>query len=174
MARFAGLKKNDATNCLSGICVSFFVQGCPHHCAGCHNPETWSFNDGLELPTDIKGQIIKAISANNIQRNFSILGGEPLAIQNQNLVLEILTAVRTAYPKIKIFLWTGYKMEELLTEENQIIKEILNKIDFLIDGLFILEKKDINLALRGSSNQNIWEKKNGEWVINSSYYDIMY
>lgn len=65
-------------------------------------------------------------------------------------------------------------MEELLTEKNQIIKEILDKIDFLIDGLFILEKKDINLALRGSSNQNIWEKKNGEWIINSSYYDIMY
>ena len=104
--RYAGLKLNDATNCDQGIVVSFWVQGCPHKCAGCHNPETWSTDGGKELPANIKEQIIKAISANGIQRNFSVLGGEPLCPSNQKLVLEILKSVFSYYTKIKIFLWT--------------------------------------------------------------------
>ena len=74
MNRYAGLIKNDFANG-TGTCVSFWTQGCPHHCPECQNPETWDFNGGKELPTDIKGQIIKAICANNIIRNFSVLGG---------------------------------------------------------------------------------------------------
>ena len=74
MNRYAGLMTNDFANGI-GTCVSFFTQGCERKCPGCHNPETWDFNGGLEVPTDIKGQIIKAISANGIIRNFSVLGG---------------------------------------------------------------------------------------------------
>lgn len=110
--RIAGLYTNDFTNGY-GVCVSLFVQGCPHHCPGCHNPQTWSFSGGEELPLDIRGQIIKAISANNIIRNFSILGGEPLCPENLEEVDNIITGIRCAYPDIKIFVWTGYTLEEL-------------------------------------------------------------
>lgn len=170
--RYAGLKLNDATNCDQGIVVSFWTQGCPHRCEGCHNPETWSYDGGLEVPTDIKGQIVKAISANGVQRNFSILGGEPLCPENSKLVLEILTAVRAAYPKIKIFLWTGYLANDLFNSTDSVVSSILNKIDVLIDGPFEKEKMDFSIKLRGSINQIVWEKDTeGVWQDRTEEYD---
>lgn len=152
--KYAGIIENDVVNG-QGVCVSFWTQGCPHKCPGCHNPETWSFDGGLPLPNDIKGQIIKAISANGITRNFSILGGEPLCEQNLTLTQEIVSAVRMAYPQIKIYLWTGYLLEDL----TECQKSILDKIDVLIDGPYIEENRDITLALRGSSNQRVLYKE---------------
>ena len=154
MKRYAGLIENDFANG-KGVCVSFWTQGCPHHCKGCHNPETWNFDGGNPLPSDIKGQIIKAICANGINRNFSVLGGEPLCLENLEIVEDIVAGVRTAFPHIKIFLWTGYTLEELKAQKNQHIENILSYIDVLIDGTFIQEKKDLTLELRGSSNQRI-------------------
>ena len=154
MNRYAGLITNDFVNG-TGVCVSFWTQGCPHRCPGCHNPETWDFEGGKELPTDIKGQIIKAICANGIIRNFSILGGEPLCPQNLEEVDNIITSVRTAFPHIKIFIWTGYTLEELQKIKNFHIINILSQIDVLIDGLYKESEKDITLELRGSKNQRI-------------------
>lgn len=143
------------------ICVSLWVQGCPHHCTGCHNPETWSFEGGYEAPSDIKGRIIKAISANGITRNFSILGGEPLCEENTSFVDEIVTAVRTAYPQIKIYIWSGYTFNELkaLRLVDPHISHILDRCDVLIDGRYEDDKRDITLPLRGSSNQQIIDLK---------------
>ena len=169
--KYAGLNYNDVVNG-QGVCVSFWTQGCPHHCKGCFNPETWSFSGGYELPSDIKGQIVKAICNNGIERNFSILGGEPLCPENRKMVLEILTAVRAAYPNIKIFLWTGYELGDLLFSTDDVISSILDKIDVVIDGQFDEEKIDFSLALRGSTNQWIWEKdEEGHWDINMQKYD---
>lgn len=155
--RYAGLMTNDFSNG-QGVCVSFWVQGCPHKCKGCHNPETWDFYGGKEIPIDIKGQIIKAICANGITRNFSVLGGEPLCSENLELTEEIIADIRIAFPSIKIFLWTGYTIEELKNQNNNYIKNILNNIDVLIDGKYIQEKRDITLNLRGSTNQRILYK----------------
>lgn len=152
--KYATILKNDFING-EGVCVSFWVQGCPHRCEGCHNPKQWDFNGGQDLPIDYKGQIIKAISANGITRNFSILGGEPLCSENISLTFETISAVRAAYPNIKIFLWTGYILEELT---HPLIKDILEKIDFLIDGPYIQSQRDITLKLRGSTNQRILKK----------------
>lgn len=157
--RIAELKLNDCIDG-EGISVSLWTQGCPHRCLGCHNPETWSFDGGYEDETnEIRGKIVKAISANNTQRNFSILGGEPLCEQNKEDVLNILTSVRMAYPKIKIFLWTGYTYENLIKQNDTTINNILSKVDILIDGPFILEKRDLTLYLRGSSNQRVIDLK---------------
>ena len=95
--KYASLLKNDMVNG-EGVCVSLFVQGCPHKCPGCFNPETWNPEEGIEIPVDLKGQIIKAISANGIIRNFSILGGEPLCKENAEDVLTVLTCVKIALP----------------------------------------------------------------------------
>ena len=157
MKRYAGLNTNDFANG-KGTCVSFFVQGCPHHCRGCFNPETWDFEGGKELPADIRGQIIKAICANGITRNFSVLGGEPLCPQNRDGVDNIITGVRTVFPHIKIFLWTGYTLEELQHMDDDIIFNILNNIDVLIDGRYEEDEKDLTLELRGSKNQRILYK----------------
>ena len=154
MDRYAGLITNDFANG-TGTCVSFWTQGCPHHCPDCQNPETWDFQGGKEVPTDIRGQIIKAICANGITRNFSVLGGEPLCDENLDEVDKIITGVRTAYPQIKIFVWTGYILEELKEKKSDKINHILSQIDVLIDGPFIQAERDITLELRGSRNQRI-------------------
>lgn len=153
--KFAAINKNDFING-EGVCVSLWVQGCPHHCKGCHNPEQWNFNGGNEIDIDILiNEIVIAIEANGIQRNFSILGGEPMAQRNISNTLYILEQVKKHFPNIKTYVWTGYTIEELLSLYN---KEILQNIDILIDGRFILEERDITLKLRGSKNQRILYK----------------
>lgn len=163
MSKYNTIIKNDVTNG-EGVCVSFFVQGCPHCCPGCFNPETWDFNGGQFYTEKTKWDIIEAISANNITRNFCVLGGEPLASQNLEMVDKIITAVRTAYPDIKIFLWTGYTFEKLILSTPH-LSSILKHIDVLIDGEYIEEEKDLTLHLRGSRNQRIWTKnRKGVWT----------
>lgn len=152
--KYAGLIENDFANG-EGVCVSLWTQGCPHHCPGCQNPQTWDFDGGYDVPDDIRGEIVKAISANGITRNFSILGGEPLCEQNLDFVLNIITAVRTAYPNIKIYIWSGYTFAELIKKGDSRIIQILNQANYLIDGPYIEEQRDITLPLRGSANQNI-------------------
>ena len=78
---------------------------------------------------------------------------------------EVINAVRTAYPHIKIFLWTGYTFHELKTFNNKYVNSILDKIDYLIDGPYLDEYRDLNLKLRGSSNQQIWEKTEDGWRV---------
>ena len=162
MSRYNTIIPNDFTNG-EGVCVSFFVQGCPHHCEGCFNPETWSFDGGYEYNSEVKWKIIKLISDNGIKRNFSVLGGEPLASSNLSMTEELISAVRTAYPHIKIYVWTGFLFKDLINSTSEKITSILSKIDFLIDGAFDESKKDLSLKLRGSSNQKIWERVGSEW-----------
>ena len=164
MSRYSAIIPNDVVNG-HGVCVSFFVQGCPHHCPGCFNEETWDFHGGVPYTPEVKWNIIKAIAANNINRNFSVLGGEPLAPQNIDMTWEIIDAVRHAYPNIEIILWTGYTYEELMVQPTENLLNILNTINILVDGPFIEEEKDLSLQLRGSRNQRIWVKQNNRWEI---------
>ena len=164
MSRYSAIIPNDVVNG-HGVCVSFFVQGCPHHCPGCFNEETWDFHGGIPYTSEVKWNIIKAIAANNINRNFSVLGGEPLAAQNIDMTWEVIDAVRHAYPNIEIILWTGYTYEELMVQPSENLLNILNTINILVDGPFIEEEKDLSLQLRGSRNQRIWVKQNNRWEI---------
>ena len=154
--RYAEIKYNDIVDG-EGVCVSLWVQGCPHRCKGCHNPEQWDFEGGQPLPNDIKSQLIQAISKNNVKRNFSLLGGEPLCEENYNDVFMITKSIRSAYPDIKIFCWTGYTLEEL-RQKYENINEFLDLIDVLIDGRYEEGLRDITLYLRGSSNQRVLKK----------------
>lgn len=146
--RYAGMIKNDVVNG-QDVCVSVWVQGCPHRCTDCHNPETWDFNGGTFIgkETLIK-DTIEAIGKNGIQRNLSILGGEPLCDENKAFTLELMRQVKKTFPTIKIYVWTGYLIEELDINE-------LKDIDFLIDGKYMEEYRDVSLNLRGSKNQRI-------------------
>ena len=153
--RIANLNKNDMVNGI-GVSVSLFMQGCPHHCPGCFNPESWDFNGGY-LHSLLVWDIIDAIKANGIERNFSILGGEPLCEENLGNVQHIIYAVRSFYPNIKICLWTGYTLEELQQNDNEDLKYILSEVNYLIDGKYLQEQRDVSLWLRGSRNQNIYK-----------------
>lgn len=154
--RYAGLIKNDLA-AAPGVCVSFFVQGCPLRCPGCHNPESWDFEGGMEFSTKTLNDIITSLSANGIERPLCIMGGEPLCSENLFLTTLIIKEVRQQKPNVKIYLWTGYTYEELLSKKtsNPKLEYILDNIDCLIDGPFIQEEKDITLQMRGSRNQRI-------------------
>lgn len=162
MIRIAKIIENDIVDG-EGVCVSLWLQGCPIKCPGCHNPETWN-PDGGEVwdDNDLINHIIKLISANGVQRNLSILGGEPLATcEKREFIYLLLEAVRKQYSDIKIFLWTGYTLETLRrnTRFIGVIKKIIFSLDYLIEGPFILKERDITLKWRGSRNQKIWEIK---------------
>lgn len=161
--KYADLKLNDSANG-PGVNVSFWVQGCPHRCKGCHNPETWNFEEGKEFTNKTLSCLISGLTANNVYRNLSILGGEPLCLENLSLVDLIVSTVKQKLPKTKIYLWTGYTYEQLLKKEEPLLQKILKDIDLLIDGPFIQEQRDITLPLRGSKNQRIWNLKTKEIV----------
>lgn len=152
--RFSKIKQNDIANGM-GIVMSLWTQGCPHHCKGCFNVETWDFNGGKEFTEEDKKYIIENIDKNNIKRNLSILGGEPLCPENIEGVISLCKDFKKTYPHKYIYIWTGYVIEELDNEQ----KEILNYIDVLIDGKFEEANKNLSLKLRGSSNQRIIDIK---------------
>ena len=157
MSRYSKIIKNDIVDGVD-ICVSLWMQGCHKKCFNCHNPQTWDFNGGYELPINIKEELVENLKANGIKRNFSILGGEPLCPENLKDVDEIVTYIRMRFPHIQIFIWTGYTLEELQAQNNQHIINILNQINVLIDGPYIDELRDITLNLRGSKNQRVLYK----------------
>lgn len=153
--KYADLKYNDVANG-PGVNVSFWVQGCPHHCSGCHNPETWDFEKGKEFTNEVFTEIFQALQANGIHRDFCILGGEPLCEQNQLLTLLLINTVKDKLPDTKIYIWTGYYYKDLIKQTtNGKLQEILKKADVLIDGPYIQSQRDITLSMRGSKNQSI-------------------
>ena len=154
--RYAGIIKNDFSDA-PGTSVTFFTQGCPHKCEGCHNPETWDFEGGEEVTHDTILEIIKAITANGLHRNLCIMGGEPLCPENQFLTNLIINSVKEKLPDTKIYLWTGYYLENLDMSNNR-IKSILEQVDCIIDGPYDKTKRDVSLFMRGSSNQRILYK----------------
>jgi anaerobic ribonucleoside-triphosphate reductase activating protein len=154
--RYAGIIKNDFS-AAPGTSVTFFTQGCPHRCECCHNPETWDFEGGEEVTHDTILEVIEAITANGLHRNLCIMGGEPLCPENQFLTNLIINSVKEKLPDTKIYLWTGYYLEDLDMSNNR-IKSILEQVDCLIDGPYDKTKRDVSLFMRGSSNQRILYK----------------
>ena len=152
--RIAGLVKNDIVDSDDGIAVALYFQGCPHHCKGCHNPETWDFNGGIEIDREeLIKTVMDSLTENGIKRNLSILGGEPLAPQNIDNTIYILSKIREQFKDIKILLWTGYSFKDIKKDKQQ--KKILKLVNKIIDGKYIETLRDTTLKLRGSSNQNI-------------------
>ena len=148
--KFIKIKDNDIANGV-GITMSLWTQGCPHHCKGCFNVETWDFNKGKEFTKSDLKYIFDNINKNDIHRDLSILGGEPLCPQNIEGVINLCKEFKKIYPNKKIYIWTGYTLEEF----NDTQKSILKYIDMIVDGKFIEEKRNLSLKFRGSENQRV-------------------
>lgn len=153
--RYAKIRKMDISNG-EGVRVSLFVQGCSFHCKNCFNPETWNFNDGKDFTTVEVDKIIKLCNKDYIA-GLSILGGEPLHPNNIESVSMLCEYFKFKYPNKTIWLWSGFRYEDILNRENNY--DILNLIDILVDGQFETDKKDLNLKWRGSSNQRVIDCK---------------
>lgn len=151
---YAEIKNVDVANG-PGVRVSLFVSGCPHHCPGCFNQESWDFGYGRPFDQEAMNEILRLLKPNHI-KGFSLLGGEPFASQNQKAVLDIVRRVRNEYPDKEIWCWTGYRFEDLEAGRvGEHSRKLLEEIDVLIDGPFIEIQKDLSLRFRGSANQRI-------------------
>lgn len=154
MSKIAGIYWDD-TAAAPGISLSVYFSGCHFHCPGCHNPEAQDFNYGREYNTDVRQEIMKKLNKNDVMRTLSILGGEPLADENLADVLNLIGWCKLDYPDLKIYLWTGYTIEELEARDDEDVNKILKNITCLIEGRYEQDKRDTTLPLRGSSNQRI-------------------
>ena len=162
--RYAQIRNMDISNG-EGVGVSLFVQGCPIHCKGCFNPETWDFELGKEWNKEIENKFLDIIGKDYIKR-ISILGGSPLCDENVKDVDDLVCEIRKKYPDKQIWVYTGYEWEDIFDPEfhdslpfkfdsKYYRSDILEHIDVLVDGPFEYNKRDLTLAFRGSNNQRI-------------------
>lgn len=136
----------------TGTRCTLFVSGCIHQCRGCYNQSTWKTDSGNLFTKELEDQIINDLNDTKIRRRgLSLSGGDPLHPNNVPVILNLVKRVRNECPNKTIWMWTGYKLNEL----NESQKEIVQYLDVLIDGKFVQELKDPALEWRGSSNQII-------------------
>ena len=134
-----------------GIRTTIFCQGCPHHCPGCHNPETWEFGCGTPMEEE---RLVEIAQSNPLCRGVTFSGGEPFAQASGFAKLAKLLKEKG----YEVASYSGYTFEELLkgTDDQ---KKLLESIDILIDGRFIQSQKSLEIAFRGSRNQRILDVK---------------
>jgi len=158
---YAAIKKCDIANG-PGIRVSLFVSGCNHHCKGCFNSEAWDFNYGNEFTQKEENELMEALKPDYI-KGLSVLGGEPLEPKNQEGLLPIVKKAKELYPDKQVWCYTGFIFDEQvlnkMAKTNETTNELLNYLDYVVDGKFVEELKNPGLKFRGSSNQRIIDVK---------------
>lgn len=141
--RYASIRDMDISNG-NGIGVALFTQGCHFHCKNCFNKSTWDFDGGKEFTKETCDKFMKLVNRPFIKR-VSILGGEPLAKENVDDVCNILKQIKNK----TIWVYTGHTFETIKNYG------IMKYIDYLVDGQYVDELRDLRLKFRGSSNQRI-------------------
>lgn len=145
---YATIKEHDIANG-PGVRLSLFVSGCTHKCPECFNEVAWSFDYGNPFTKEVQDDILYKLN-NQYYQGLSLLGGEPMEPQNQEGLLSLVKECKKQLPEKDIWCYTGYTWETI--PGNRLL---LPYIDVLVDGPFLIDKKDIRLAYRGSSNQRI-------------------
>ena len=148
---FAGVQCDETVNG-TGLGMTIYFQGCSHHCKGCHNPETWEFGKGKYCLFEINSKIKEYFTNTPFAERLTFSGGDPL--DNLYDLERVLNYVKEFFPEKKLWLYTGYKLEDLTEEMLNFAKQF----DVVVDGPFIEEFRDITLPFRGSSNQRIINK----------------
>lgn len=163
--RYAQIRECDVSNG-EGVGVSLFVQGCRFRCPNCFNKDTWDFDGGKEWTPEVENKFIELASRPYIKR-ISILGGEPLADENLNGVLNLVNRIRLLMPEKTIWIYSGYEWSDIWEDGCIIIddvtlkvyedykkrQEIISMCSVLVDGRYIDSQRDVSLRWRGSKNQ---------------------
>ncbi len=153
---YADIRPIDVANG-PGIRVSVFVSGCTHACPECFNPEAWDFEYGAPFTQAEADQVLQALEKPYI-KGLSLLGGEPCHPRNQGTVLDLVRQVRERFPEKDIWCYTGYLFEDLAAGKvGEHGRALLEQLDVLVDGPFVIALKNLGLRFRGSSNQRIIE-----------------
>ena len=131
-----------------GFRMAVFVQGCPHGCPGCHNPESHDFAGGIIMDT---GEIVKRFEGNPLMDGITLSGGEPLCQPEACLEL-----ARAAHAKnLTVWCYTGYTWEALQQEADPARQALLKEVDVLVDGPYLQARRSLELGFRGSGNQRL-------------------
>ncbi len=168
---------NDVANGI-GCRTALFVSGCTHHCKGCFNEVTWDFNYGNPFTKEVENEIVESLKPAYID-GLTILGGEPMEIVNQKEIRPLIERVRKEVPKATIWIYSGYTWDKLTDPNNKRCHSedtdaILGMIDVLVDGEFMMDKRNLMLRFRGSENQRVIDVKetlNKGDVVLSKYND---
>ena len=147
---YAKIRKFDVSNG-PNVRTTIFVSGCTNGCEGCFNKELQDFNYGSKWDEKIEDEFLSYVKDENV-KGVNILGGEPLDQIKDNDLLNLLIRIKKETNK-EIWLWTGYTIEEVMKDKRRL--ELIKNVDVVIDGRFELDKRDISLKYRGSSNQRI-------------------
>lgn len=148
---YCEIKTTDIANG-PGVRVSLFVSGCRHHCEGCFNREAWDFDYGQPFTAATEQQLLSALRPAYVQ-GLTLLGGDPMEPENIEGLLPFLQRVREELPQKDIWCFTGDTLEQLLQNEKAIA--LLKLVDVLVDGPFVLAKRNLMLKFRGSENQRL-------------------
>ena len=158
---YATIKNCDIANG-PGVRISLFVSGCTHRCKGCFNEVAWDFDYGQPFTQETIGEILNMLAPPHIA-GITLLGGEPFEPQNQPALLDLLRQIKAKMPEKSIWAFSGYLFEKDILAgrlgPKEITQEFVSYLDVLVDGPFILEKKDLMLRFRGSSNQRLIDVK---------------
>ncbi len=154
---YATIKNCDIANG-PGVRVSLFVSGCTHRCAGCFNEEAWDFDFGRPFTQATIDEIIGMLSPAYV-KGLTLLGGEPFDPRNQGAIVELLRQVKEKLPEKSIWAFSGYLFDKDILSGKlgnwEITKEYLSYLDVLVDGPFVMAKKNLSLRFRGSENQRL-------------------
>ena len=145
--RLAGLEPESIVDG-PGYRFTVFVQGCPHNCPGCHNPQTHDFSGGHLADTD---DVIAHLGKNPLVRGLTLSGGEPM-MQPEPLYLIAEAAKEKG---MNVWCYTGFTLEELLRENRADRMRLLSAVDVLVDGPFRSHERSLDLLYRGSKNQRL-------------------
>ncbi len=153
---------NDSVVDGDGYRYTIFTQGCPHHCHGCHNPETWDPAGGKDADTE---ELMAEIRANPLLEGVTFSGGEPFAQP-----APLLHLAKEAHAQgLDVWSYTGYVLDELIAMRDPDVDALLNELDVLVDGPFVMAGRDLTLRFRGSRNQRVIDmnatRERGEVVL---------
>ena len=154
---YAAIKNCDIANG-PGVRVSLFVSGCTHRCPGCFNEVAWDFDYGQPFTQETIDSILTMLRPSYI-RGLTLLGGEPFEPQNQAPIVELLRQIKREMPEKSIWAFSGYLFDKDILSGRlgdwETTKEYLSYLDVLVDGPFVLAKKNLSLRFRGSENQRL-------------------
>lgn len=158
---YGEIKDCDIANGI-GVRISLFVSGCRNHCKECFQPQTWDFSFGKPFTLSTEEYILNLMDHDYIS-GLTVLGGEPFEPENQAALLPFLKRVKVRFPEKTIWAYSGYTYEQMTTDGEfprcLETDEVLDCLDVLVDGRFVVELKNVSLRFRGSENQRIIDVK---------------
>ena len=153
---YSGIKTFSIENG-TGVRVSLFVSGCRHRCKGCFNEETWDFNHGKPFTKEVEDEIIESLKP-DYMAGITLLGGDPAEPENQVALVPLLRRIKKELPGKTIWMYTGYLLEDFKPGKRaccEVTEEFLRHCDVVVDGPFLIDKKNLSIKFRGSENQRI-------------------